>query len=103
MVMSETKYMIAGAALAAVLLALWVKKKGGADKVAEDAAAAAAKALINLGGSAASGVVLGIGDAIGVPRTDMTKCEQAKAEGRYLDASFACPAGDFLSYVNPFK
>lgn len=47
-------------------------------------------------GDAASGVVLGIGDALGVPRTDMTECERAIAEGRTLDASFACPAGTFV-------
>lgn len=39
------------------------------------------------------------GDALGVPRTDMTECEKAKAEGRTWDASFACPASTFLGYV----
>jgi hypothetical protein len=43
--------------------------------------------------------VLTAGDALGVPRTNMTECEKAKAEGRTWDASFACPAGDFLGYV----
>jgi hypothetical protein len=47
----------------------------------------------------ASGVVLGIGDGIGIPRTDLTECERAKAEGRTWDASFACPAGNFAKYL----
>lgn len=55
-----------------------------------------------LGGVVAAGAI-GIGNVVGVPQTSMTECERAKAEGRTLDASFACPAGDFLSYLNPFK
>jgi hypothetical protein len=96
--MGETKYIIAGAAVAAVLLALWVKKKGGLGAAAADAGAAAGDAVVQFGGGVVSGVALGIGDAIGVPRTNMTECERALAEGRTLDASFACPAGDFLSH-----
>lgn len=99
----ETKFMIAGAAVAAVLLAFYVKKKGGLGAVAADAGAGAANAVIQFGGGVVSGVALDIGDAIGVPRTNMTECEKAKAEGRTWDASFACPASDFLSYINPFK
>jgi hypothetical protein len=90
--------MIAGAAVAAVLLALWVKKKGGLGNAAADAGQGIGNAAVQFGGGAVAGVALGIGDAIGVPRTDMTECEKAKAEGRTLDASFACPAGDFLTY-----
>lgn len=43
--------------------------------------------------------VLTIGDTIGVPRTNETECQKAQREGRTWDASFACPAGSFLSYV----
>lgn len=50
-------------------------------------------------GDVATGAVLGIGDQLGVPRTNLSACEKAKAEGRTLDASFACPAGSFLSYL----
>lgn len=60
-------------------------------------AAGAASALVGAVGDAASGAVLGIGDVLGVPRTDMTECERALAEGRTWDASFACPAGTFIS------
>lgn len=60
-----------------------------------DAGAAAANAI----GNAASGVVLGIGDQLGIKRTDETACAKAKAEGRTLDASFDCPAFDFAEYL----
>lgn len=40
-----------------------------------------------------------IGGAVGVPRTEATACERAKAEGRTWDASFACPASDFLKFI----
>lgn len=46
-----------------------------------------------------SGVILGMGDAIGLPRTEMTECEKAMAEGRTWDASFVCPAPVFLRYL----
>lgn len=48
---------------------------------------------------AAAGVVLGVGDAFGVTRTAADKCAAAKAAGDTWEASFACPAGDFLKWV----
>jgi hypothetical protein len=54
---------------------------------------------IGLGVGAAEGVVLGVGDAVGVPRTNKTACEQAKSEGRTWDASFDCEATDFVRYL----
>lgn len=81
----------AGAALAVLI----VINRKPVSVMAQEAGAAVAGAVVDT----ASGAVLGIGDAIGVPRTEMTECQRAKAEGRTWDASFACPAGDFLSYV----
>lgn len=43
------------------------------------------------------GLIPGIGGLVGIPRTDETKCASALREGRLLDASFDCPASDFLS------
>lgn len=40
-----------------------------------------------------------LGGAIGLPRTEPNQCELDKAAGRTWDASFSCPAGDFLKYV----
>lgn len=90
---SKTSVLIAGALLAGALL-LYVKKNGTGN-VAVDAGAALGQAVADAG----AGVVLGVGDAVGIPRTNLSECERAKAEGRILAASFACPAGDFLSYL----
>lgn len=92
--MTKTGVVIAGALLAGALL-LYVKKNGVAGTVAVDAGAVVGQAVVDAG----AGVVLGIGDGLGVPRTSMTECERARAEGRTWDASFACPARDFLSYL----
>lgn len=47
-------------------------------------------------GDAAGGVVLGLGDSLGIPRTSESECDKAIREGRTWDASFACPAGRFV-------
>lgn len=46
-----------------------------------------------------AGVVLGIGDAVGLPRTDLDECRRAMAEGRTLDASMVCPLPIFIEYI----
>lgn len=89
----STILILGGIGVASLALILYVKKNGL--PTAAGVGAAAGAAVVD----GASGVVLGVGDAVGVPRTDMTECERAKAEGRTWDASFACPAKDFLSYV----
>lgn len=91
----EQKFLIIGVGVAALVLLVLVKKKGAA----ADAGVALGGAAVDLAGGVVAGAAESIGDQIGVPRTDMTECERAKAEGRTLDASFACPAGDFLGYV----
>lgn len=45
---------------------------------------------------AGTGLVIGIGEAVGIPQTSASLCELAISEGRYWDASFYCPAGTFL-------
>lgn len=49
-------------------------------------------------GDAAAGVVVGLGESVGIPATNQDACAAAKAAGNTWDASFACPAGDFLSW-----
>lgn len=52
-----------------------------------------------IGGAAVDagvGVILGIGDKVGVPRTNEDECAKAIREGRTWDASFACPAGTWI-------
>ena len=99
MAFKEHKIMLIGAAVAALALLIIVKKKGAAAAVGADIGAAA----VDLAGGVVAGASMSIGDAMGIPRTNMTECEKAIAEGRTWDASFACPAGDFLSSINPFK
>jgi hypothetical protein len=82
--------MLGAGAIALLVVGVYIAKKGVAG-----AAAAATGAAVD----AASGVVLGIGDAIGVPRTDESECDKAIREGRTWDASFACPAGKWIGSV----
>lgn len=88
--LNMTTLAIGGAALGLLLLGLYVAKKGVAG-----AAAGAVTAAADVG----AGAVVGIGQVFGIPATSETECEKAKREGRTWDASFACPAGDFLSYT----
>lgn len=45
------------------------------------------------------GVIEGVGKTVGIPVTNQTQCEKDIADGRTWDASFSCPASDFLKYV----
>lgn len=90
----DYKFLLVGAAAAAALLAVvvLVKKKG----LAADAGVAVGSAAVDLADGVATGVVTSIGEEVGIPKTNMTECEKAIAEGRTWDASFACPAGTFI-------
>lgn len=82
---------IAAGAFVVVLGGIWVWRKG-----LEGAAEAAAKAAANLAKGAATGAVKGVANIAGIPDTNAGECKKAIADGRLWDASFACPAGDFL-------
>lgn len=86
-------YIVAGLAVGAAVL--WVMSKGGAKEAGE----AIGGALVDATDGVLKGTVTSVGQLAGIPATSMTECEKAKAEGRTLDASFACPATDFLKYV----
>lgn len=75
---------------AAALVGLWVLTRKGV-------AAAAGRAAVEAAEGVAVGVVEGIGGALGVPTTDADACTLALADGRMMDASFACPAPRYLS------
>ncbi|WP_314434605.1 hypothetical protein [Massilia timonae] len=89
--MLVNRYTLAGVAVALAAVLILVKKNGiaGAGVVVGEAAAEAV-------GGAIAGGAHGIGDWFGIPRTDETECDKAIREGRYWDASFACPAGKFI-------
>ncbi|GGI16885.1 hypothetical protein [Oxalicibacterium faecigallinarum] len=95
-----TVYLIAGGMLAVAVGYAVIKSKGsGMQSIAGDLGYSVGTAAFNAVDGVFAGVVLNTGDALGIPRTNMTECERAKAEGRTWDASFACPAKEFLSYV----
>lgn len=79
---------------AAVLYILTRKVPAGSTLAAEVTAGVTSTAA-----NAAGGVVLGLGDAVGLPRTQQTQCQADLAAGRWWDASFSCPAGTFLGSV----
>lgn len=85
-------YLAAGAAVLAALL--WAKSKGAAGTGQAIGAAA-----VDLADGVIGGAVVGTGQLVGIPATNLSECERAKAEGRTWDASFACPAKEFLKYV----
>jgi hypothetical protein len=62
-------------------------------------AGAIVRGTVNLASDAVGGAVVGIGDVIGIPETNMTECQQLLAAGKYWDASFKCPAGVLLKGV----
>lgn len=87
-----TVYLVAGAAVAGALL--YVAMKG-----ARSTGEAIGSGAVNLVDGVLHGAVVGIGEAVGIPPTNPTKCEQAMAEGRTWDASFDCDAATFLRYL----
>lgn len=70
-----------------------VASTGGIAGIAGSAAQSAVEAV----GAAGVGVVKGIGSVLGVPDTNRSACEADIAAGRWLDASFSCPAGTFIN------
>ncbi len=86
MTRAYTTVAIAGAVLLlAGALYLWRKGIAGA-----------ARGAVNLATDTIGGAVVGVGDAIGIPSTNMSECERLLAAGSYWQASFKCPAGVYL-------
>lgn len=75
-----------------LMAAIWLKKKPG-ESLAGALGGAAVGAVVDTG----VGVVHGIGDVVGIPRTEQSQCDADIAAGRTWDASFSCPAGRWLS------
>lgn len=86
-------YLIAGAAVAGALA--WVAYKGGA----KGTGAAIGGAVVDLADGVIGGAVVGTGQLVGIPATNMTQCQRDQAAGNTWAASFSCPAKDFISYL----
>ncbi len=91
--MSDKTLPLVLAAAAAVGL-LYLAKKGGGFGIQNITAGA-----VSAAGDAAAGAVLGVGDALGIPRTSNAKCEADLAAGDMWAASFSCPAPRFAQAV----
>lgn len=79
---------------AAAGVALYIVKKGGIN----GAAAGIAAGAVGVAGSAAAGVVLGVGDVLGLPRTGESECELAIRDGNNWKASQYCTASRFIEF-----
>lgn len=97
--MMKKSHLIAAGVVAAVGLVVVLKMRSQTGNIAADLGYSVGSAAFNAADGLLSGVVLSAGDAIGIPRTNKTQCELDKAAGRSWDASFSCPAKDFISYM----
>lgn len=89
-----TPYVIAGGAVLAALV--WaMTRPGGAAGLGESLGGAA----VDFVDGTVSGVVIGIGEVVGIPATNKTQCQLDREAGNTWAASFSCPAKDFLNYL----
>jgi hypothetical protein len=88
-----TVYIVGIGVVAAALAAVYIKKKvtdaGGLQTVVADVVSETVDSVVG-------GVVTGVGQVIGIPRTEKTACQAALDRGDMWNASFACPAGTFI-------
>lgn len=73
-----------------------------APKILEALTAAIVRGAGSAASNVASGVILGAGDVIGVPRTDtadsIARCQAAKESGDCVAAMTYCPTTDYLAW-----
>ena len=89
-------YLLAGGVVAAALV--WAVTRASSTS-ASNAGQYIGGAVVDMADGVIGGTVVGVGQIFGIPATNQTLCERAKAEGRTWDASFDCPAGDFIKYL----
>jgi hypothetical protein len=85
--------------LAGAGFAFYAWRKGGVQPAAQQVGQGIGQAVGGAVVGAGTGLVIGAGQAVGIPATNETACERARREGRTLDASFACDAGTFIRYM----
>lgn len=85
-------YLIAGAA---ALVAFLYLKKNGVQGITYNLAGAAVDAVNGI----VTGTVVGLGQVVGIPATNMTQCQKDMANGNKWDASFSCDASTYLSWL----
>ncbi|MCK9991392.1 MAG: hypothetical protein RugAbin2_02406 [Rugosibacter sp.] len=85
-------YLAAAGIIATALVYIKIKGASGAGQ-------AIGRGAVNLLDGVVTGAVSGAGQLVGVPGTNPDKCAAAKAAGSTWDASFDCPAADFLRWL----
>ena len=90
MKLDKTTLMI-GAAVAGVGLLWLLTRKGVASGVAT--------AIVTTAADATAGAVVGAGEVIGIPQTDLTQCQMDINNGDWWAASFSCPMPVYLAAV----
>lgn len=75
--------------LAAAGALYYLTRTGNAGKIGAGVVGAVA--------DAGAGAVRGVGALVGIPDTNPSKCAADLQAGRYWDASFSCPAGDYVA------
>jgi hypothetical protein len=83
-------WLVAVGVAAAAGAAFWLYSRG---------VAGIASAAVGAVADGAAGAVIGAGKVVGIPETEAGQCAADRAAGRTWDASFSCPAGDFLAHV----
>lgn len=57
------------------------------------------KAAVNTASGAVAGIVVGAGQAVGLPDTNLSQCEIDIANKDYWAASISCPASRFFQFT----
>ena len=100
----KTWLLYGGGALAIYLLVIRrdpVTGKTWLDNIASQAGSSIVSAPVNFVTGAAAGAVESIGQTFGIPLTDAEKCRQDIAKSDPWNASFDCPAADYLKAFGP--
>lgn len=75
--------------------------QSGLTSIFANVGATAGAAPVNLITGAATGAVVAAGQAVGIPATNLTKCQQDIANGDSWNASFDCDAATYLKNFGP--
>ena len=84
--------------LTAAGVALYVIKKGGIQNAVQSATAAVVGTAGSVIKGSTSGIVLGAGDILGVPRTNIVLCKSAINTANNKKASAYCSAGVYAKW-----
>jgi hypothetical protein len=99
MVVMKPVYILGAGAVVAALAWIAYRKVQSGESFGYTVGSEIANGAFDMADGVLTGTIEAIGEKVGVPKTNLTECERAKLEGRTWDASFACPATDFVKYL----